>query len=114
MKYQEAKELYKAALISAEKNNQVLAVMRELGKTDLFFLLVYILHRLDADIEWIYSRCREVQSDPDGYLDLWAREHYKSTIITFALTIFDIINNPEETFGILSFNRPIAPMCQDS
>ena len=41
-------------------------------------------------------------------LDLWAREHYKSTIVTVGLTIQDILNNPELTFGIFSHTRPIA------
>jgi len=49
-----------------------------------------------------------VQDDPDGRLDLWAREHYKSTVITFAKTIQDILNNPEITVGIFSHTRPIA------
>jgi phage terminase large subunit-like protein len=49
-----------------------------------------------------------VQANPNGFLDLWAREHYKSTIITFGLTIFDILNDPETTIGIFSHTRPIA------
>jgi phage terminase large subunit-like protein len=83
-------------------------MMRELCKRDRFFLLVYVLGRQDVDQEWVYARCCEVQAAPDGYIDIWAREHYKSTIVTFAGTIQDILNNPEETFGIFSFNRPIA------
>ena len=84
------------------------ALARELSLRDLFFLLVYILHREDADRDWIYARCREVEASPNGMLDLWAREHYKSTIITFALTIQDILKNPEITVGIFSHTRPIA------
>lgn len=65
---------------------------------------------------WLFARCREVQNDPDDHLDLWAREHYKSTIITFGKTIQDILcshgdNAPVEqecTVGILSHTRPIA------
>lgn len=82
--------------------------LRGLFQTDLFALLVYGLGRYDADRDWIFDRCREVQQDPNNRLDLWAREHYKSTIITFALTIQDILNNPEITVGIFSHTRPIA------
>ncbi len=80
----------------------------EWARNDLFFLLVYVLKRDDADNDWVFSRCREVQASPDGHLDLWARGHYKSTIITFAYTIFEILNDPELTFGIFSHTRPIA------
>lgn len=90
--------------------------MRNLARTDLFFLLVYILKREDVDKEWLFARCQEVQASPDGHLDLWAREHYKSTIITFAKTIQDVLvshgDNPlvprEVTIGIFSHTRPSA------
>ena len=68
---------------------------------------------------WILERCREVEQQPNGCLDLWAREHYKSTIITFGQAIQDILSshgdNPHEewqgreaTIGIFSHTRPQA------
>lgn len=74
----------------------------------LWVLLRYGLGRQDAQCQWVFDRCCEVQADPNGYLDLWAREHYKSTIITFALNIQDILRNSDITIGIFSHTRPIA------
>lgn len=90
--------------------------LRHLCLTDLFFLVAFVLRRTDMRralliprrAEFILARCREVQAEPDGYLDLWAREHYKSTIITFAKTIQDVLSNPEITVGIFSHTRPNA------
>lgn len=82
--------------------------MRKQVREDLFFLLTVGCKRKDIIRPFLYSRCREVESDPNGNLDLWARDHYKSTIITFGLTIQDILKNPEETFSIFSHTRPIA------
>ena len=96
---------------TAEKKGgkkQLLEVTRELCQNDLFYLLVRVCQRRDMLHPWIYARCREVETDPDGFLDLWAREHYKSTIITFGKTISDILNDPETTIGIFSHTRPIA------
>jgi hypothetical protein len=43
---------------------------RQLAQSDLFFLLVYVLGRADLNRDWYFSRCREVQAAPNGYLDL--------------------------------------------
>lgn len=94
-------------------------VCRHLCRTDLYFLLWWACGRKDLEHPWLLARCKEVQVAPDGYLDLWARDHYKSTIITFGKTIQDILashgNDPlpkwngiEPTFGIFSHTRPIA------
>src|SRR5271170_1843406 len=79
-----------------------------LGCLDRFFLCVCILGRRDLIHPWIYDRCREVEIARDGYLDLWAREHGKSSLITFGMTVQDICRDPEITVGIFSHTRPIA------
>lgn len=99
---------YRRALDAAIKRGVEREVERELCKTDLFYLLAVVLGRSDVNHDWLFARCREVEAEPDGRLDLWFREAGKSTIITFALTIRDILRDPELTVGIFSFNRPTA------
>lgn len=111
MKYtsiDEALDFYKQFLKEAESRKEIKQAMRELCLRDLFFLLYHVLNRKDLRHPWLFLRCQEVQNHPNGYLDLWAREHYKSTIITFGKTIQDILNDPEITIGIFSLNRPLA------
>lgn len=100
MTRQEAKTLYAQA--KSEED------LRALCKGDLFFLLVHGMGRSDVDCDWLYERCREVQAEPDGCLDLWARAHYKSTIITVGETIRTILNEPNTTIGIFSHTKSVA------
>jgi len=78
--------------------------IRTLGQLDRYYLGVFLCNRHDMLHPWIYDRCREVESDRDRRLDLWARFHYKSSIITFLGTIQEVLCNPNITIGLLSFS----------
>ena len=90
------------------EQNRLLAVVRALCQADLFYLLVRACKRNDMLNQFAFERCREVEADPNGRLDLWAREHFKSSVITFGLTIQDILRDPNITIGLFSHTRPIA------
>jgi len=113
----QANDFYADILRDAELSGSVEKTMNELGRRDLFFLLTRLLGRKDINRDWLFDRCKEIQAKPNGHLDLWAREHYKSTIITFGKTIQDILDShssdsfywdKEITVGIFSHTRPIA------
>ena len=100
---EQSNQLYLEAIESGDTE-----ALRRLCREDLFFLLTVAMKRRDINKDWLYDRIREVEASPDGHLDLWAREHYKSTIITFGKSIQDALVNPEKTNGIFSHTRPIA------
>ncbi len=108
------KREYQDLIDTAVRKGKAHDIMRLACLSDLYFLLVYVLKQRhmaqgpEYKQAWLFDRCREVQASPDWCLDLWAREHYKSTIVTFGKTIQDVLTDPELTVGIFSFNRPIA------
>lgn len=86
-----------------------ISIIRELCKQDLWFLVFFGMRVSIANHPWWVDRCWEVMKGPKSHtLDLWAREHAKTTIITQAETIRQILNNPEERIGIFSYSRPAA------
>lgn len=97
-----------AAEAEGRRTGKLNQVVRLLVCSDLFYLLARVCKRTDMLNSFAFARCREVEAAPNGYCDLWAREHFKSSIITFGLTIQDILKDPDITFGIFSHTRPIA------
>lgn len=82
--------------------------MYVMNKADLFFLLYFTLDIRAINHPWLIPKIYEIQENHNGTLDLWSRELYKSTILSYALPIWEIINNPEERIGLFSNTRGLA------
>jgi hypothetical protein len=85
--------------------------LREMCKRDLWFLTYFILGNKIANDDrnhWV-KMCRMVQHGAkDRVLDLWAREHGKTTLLTENGTVQDLLVNPDETVAIFSYSRDAA------
>lgn len=82
---------------------------RDLLLNDLFFMVCFGQEVAKANHPFIVNRCKDVQFGPKSdTLDIWARFHWKSSIITQSETIQYHLKNPEHCTGIFAYNRPAA------
>lgn len=85
------------------------SVMHKLCEDDLWFLVYFVLKIPIANCPHWVNSCKEIQEGPrTNTVDIWAREHAKSSCITIAESIQDIIRNPNERICILSYARSAA------
>jgi len=85
------------------------ATMRKLIVSDIFFIVRFVMGVRKADHPFVVNRCRDIdEGETTGTMDVWAREHFKSLVITQAETIRDICRDPEETHVIFSYKKPKA------
>ncbi len=86
-----------------------LATLRALILDDLWFVVYFVMGVKIANHSFWVNVCREVETGPKDFtLDVWSREHGKSTTITKAETIQYALKNPESSTGIFSAVRPLA------
>lgn len=95
-------------IINAPSEEIRIAIFRTMIRRDLFFLGYFVCRLYFLNHPFLVARCNEVQEHPDGYIDLWGREHGKSTVITFLKSIQDVLIDPDVTIGILSYRADIA------
>jgi len=70
--------------------------------------MYFILEVKVINDEWVVDRILEVEELHSDTLDLWPREHFKSTVLTYGLIIQEILRNPEERIVIFSHTRAQA------
>jgi len=101
--------IYKSIATTGKYNgHDETTVYRKLIKTDLFFILYFVLGA-PCNKKFIVDACREIEQGPKTYtLDIWGREHYKSTILSKAEPIQMLLNDPNVRIGIFSHTRAAA------
>lgn len=83
-----------------------LSTWRKLVLNDLWFVVYFVLKIPVANHKFVVELCKEVEAGPrDFTLDLLAREHFKTTVITTAETIQDILRDKEERIAIISYSQ---------
>jgi hypothetical protein len=111
---------YPAVFAHIEKHpKEARGIFRNIIKTDRFFLAYFVAGWDDGkstgNKPFIVNQCRLLDDGPDsGTVDVWAREHGKSSCITIAGTVQRVCNDPECTTAIFSFRKSAADKFLDS
>ena len=80
-----------------------LSTLRALILDDLWFVVYFVMGVKIANHPFWVNSAQEIERGPKDFtLDVWAREHGKSTEITKAETIQCALKNPETSSGIFS------------
>jgi len=76
---------------------------------DLWFIIYFVIGIKAANHPFVVKQCKVVENGPrTNTLDVWARFHWKSTIITISETAQYHLRLPEECSCIFSYKKPAA------
>ena len=105
----ESREAYHKLIAGLDKETEDYrkAVIKEMCKSDLYFLCWFGLGWSFYDCEFAFNFCKQVEEDP-WRLYLVARGHLKSLTLTTAHNIQLILNNPNDTIAVISYNLKTA------
>jgi len=85
------------------------ATYRTLILQDLFFIVCFVMGIEKANHPFVVKMCREVEDGPQSdTIDIWARFHFKSVIITQAETLQCVLKDQKRCNGIFAYARPLA------
>ena len=98
----------KSGATDSELEDTRLYVMRQISESSLFYFCVAVLNLYFVNTDYGYRLCLDVQYNKWGKLWVIAREFLKSTIITEASTLWEIIKDPNQTYCIYSYKVEMA------
>lgn len=88
------------------------AAIRAIAEQSLFFFCVFVLKMDYVNHDYGYRLCYDVQYNKwNGKLWIIARDHFKTTIITQASTLWELMKDPERTYRIVSYKIEFAINC---
>jgi len=88
-------------------------IFRNIIQEDLWFFVYFVMKNPLANHPFIVEACKEIESEKGDSLEVWARDHLKTTIISVGRTCQKILNDPERRIGIFSAVRPLAVKIQN-
>lgn len=88
--------------LEKKKTDAFYEFVREMSKIDFFFFSRWVMQRTLADHPFMIARCYDIQEKNKNIQDLWPRGHFKSTFITCDFTLWELIDNPNNTYAIFS------------
>lgn len=92
-----------------KEDDKIIELVRTYAKQDLFFLLYFVFSITKINHPWLVKRINEIMEDGfHNTLNLWAREHFKSTILTYGLPIMKLLENPETRIAIFSNTKGMS------
>lgn len=82
---------------------------RWLIQNDLFFILYFIMGMSNANHPFVVETVKEIMACKERMtLEVYAREHMKSSIFSCAEPVQRLLNNPNERIAIFSHTRAVA------
>jgi len=86
---------------------------RNLVLYDLWFFVYFVMKNPLANHPFIVEACKEVENETEDSLEVWARDHLKTTIISVGRQAQKVLNDPEKRIGLFSASRPLAIRIQN-
>lgn len=88
-------------------------IWSNLIEQDLWFFVYFVMKNPLANHPFIVNVCKEIQEEKEDTLEVWARDHLKTTIISVARACQKVFIDPEKRIGIFSATRPLAVKIQN-